>query len=51
MDIQAGFLGIRSITELALIGFFTSVDSLVGLQVVLAGEILATDFALVGGLP
>ena len=51
VDIQAGFLGIRSITELALIGFFTSVDSLVGLQVVLAGEILATDFALVGGLP
>lgn len=51
VHIQASFLGIGSITEPTLIRFLASVDSLVGLQVVFAREILAADLTQMGGLP
>ena len=51
VNIQAGFLGVGGVAELTPIGLLPRVDPLVGLEVVLAGEVLAAHRALVRGLP
>ena len=51
VDVQTGFLSKGSTAQLALVGFLPGVNTLMSLEVVLAGEVLATHLALVRGLP
>lgn len=51
VNVQAGLLGKRCVTLLALVGFLTRVDPLVHCEGILRGEALVADFTVVGGLP